>query len=332
VKNTPSAEDNLIARFFKPLATHPGAFGLADDAAVFAPPPGHEIVLKTDAVIAGVHFLPDDPPDAIARKALRANLSDLAGKGAQPAGFLLSIALPNGTDEAWLENFCGGLASDAEAYGCPLFGGDTDKTPGLLAITIFAFGTVPAGKMVQRAGANPGDVVAVSGSIGDAALGLKLRRDPALAARWTLSDDDRNFLVARYRIPEPRVALAPVLREYASAAMDISDGLAGDLAKLCRVSNVTARVEIANVPLSRGARIALAADPALREPILTGGDDYEILFTVPAARWESCVKAAAQAGIVVTAIGTIEAGDAAPGLIGGDGKPVAFARPSYSHF
>jgi thiamine-monophosphate kinase len=147
-----------------------------------------------------------------------------------------------------------------------------------------------------------------------------------------LSDDNRNFLVARYRIPEPRVALAPVLREYASAAMDISDGLAGDLAKLCRVSNVTARVEIANVPLSRGARSALAADPALREPILTGGDDYEILFTVPAARWEACVQAAAQAGVVVTAIGTVEAGDAAPGLIGGDGKPVAFARPSYSHF
>ncbi|NWG26879.1 MAG: thiamine-phosphate kinase [Pseudorhodoplanes sp.] len=328
----PSAEDNLIARFFKPLATHPGAFGLADDAAVFAPPPGHEIVLKTDAVIAGVHFLPDDPPDTVARKASRANLSDLAGKGAQPAGFLLSIALPKETDEAWLARFCAGLASDALAYGCPLFGGDTDRTPGLLAITILAFGTVPAGRMVQRAGATPGDVVAVSGSIGDAALGLKLRRDPALAARWSLSDEDRDFLLARYRIPEPRVALAPVLRECASAAMDISDGLAGDLAKLCRVSNVTASVEVAKVPLSPGARRALAADPALREPVLTGGDDYEILFTVPAARWKACAKAAAEAGVVVAAIGTIEAGDAAPVLIGDDGQAVTFARLSYSHF
>ena len=182
-----SAEDRLIARYFRPLATAPGAFGLSDDAAALTPPPGCDLVLTTDGVIAGVHFFPDDPPDTIGRKALRMNLSDLAAKGAKPAGFLLSLALPAGTDATWIAGFAAGLGEDAAAYGCPLFGGDTDHTPGPLAVSIAAFGTVPQGRMVRRSTAKAGDSIVVTGTIGDAALGVKVRRDPNLAQGWRLA-------------------------------------------------------------------------------------------------------------------------------------------------
>lgn len=332
MNNDPSREDKLIARYFKPLATHPGAFGLTDDAACFAPPTGHDLVLTTDAVLEGVHFLPTDPAEDVARKALRANLSDLAAKGAKPAGFLLSIALPAKIDGAWLERFCAGLAADAEAFECPLFGGDTDKTPGLLAITIFAFGHVPSGRMVRRAGANPGDIVAVSGVIGEAALGLMLARDASLSERWSLTDAERDSLIARYRVPQPRVRLAPILRDHVSAAMDVSDGLAGDLAKLCRVSGVTATSRVMDIPFSQSARKALAADPSLYEPLLAGGDDYEILCTVAPDRWDGFATAASAAGIAVTRIGTIAAGTQSPQIMDANGRPLVFAQPSHSHF
>src|SRR6202789_4108345 len=172
-----SAEQRLIARYFRPLATSPGAFDLGDDAAVLTPPPGCDLVVTTDGGIAGVHFFPDDPPEKIGRKVLRMNLSDLAAKGARPAGFLMSVALPAAVDEAWIAAFAAGLGGDAERYGCPLLGGDTDHTPGLLSVTITAFGIVPQGKMVRRASAKAGDLVVVTETIGDAALGLMLRRD-----------------------------------------------------------------------------------------------------------------------------------------------------------
>src|SRR6187401_2677376 len=169
-----SGEDSLIARYFRPIATDPGAFGLDDDAAVLKPS-GDDIVVTTDAIVEGVHFLPDDPPDTIARKALRVNLSDLAAKGAVPAGFVLTLALRN-ADEAWLKPFAAALGEDAGQFGCPLLGGDTVSTPGPLMISITAFGRVPPGKMVHRSGAGPGDRVVVTGTIGDAALGLAVLR------------------------------------------------------------------------------------------------------------------------------------------------------------
>src|SRR5262249_13132290 len=222
-----SAEDRLIARFFRPLASHPGALGLADDAAVLVPPAGCDLVRRTDAMVGSVHFLAEDRAAAIARKALRVNLSDLAAKGAVPAGFLLSLALPEPTSEAWLADFADGLRADAELYRCPLLGGDTDRTPGPAMVSIAAFGTVPQGEMVRGSGAKPGDAVFVSGTIGDAALGVRLRREPGLAARYGLGAEERDHLLARYLVPEPRMALAEVLRRHASAAMDVSDGLAG---------------------------------------------------------------------------------------------------------
>lgn len=328
----PSPEDLLIARFFKPLASHRGALGLSDDAAFFTPPAGQDLVLTTDAIRTGVHFLPDDPPADVARKALRVNLSDLAAKGAEPAGFLLSVALPADLDFAWLERFCAALAEDAAHFRCPLLGGDTDRTNEGLAVTIFAFGLLPRGSMVRRAGARPGDRVAVSGAIGEATLGLRLVRDRALARRWSLTDSERDALIARYRVPQPRTALAGLLRAHAHAAMDISDGLAGDLAKLCRVSGITAAIEAARVPLSAAACKALAAEPGLLPALLSGGDDYEILCAVAPDRWERFAAEAAASGIAVTAIGTFAGGNAAPRLLAPDGRPLVFASPSYSHF
>jgi len=325
-----SAEDRLIARYFRPLATAPGAFGLADDAAALTPPPGCDLVLKTDGVIAGVHFFPDDPPGSIGRKALRMNLSDLAAKGATPIGFLLSVALPPKTDEAWIAAFAAGLAEDAARYGCPLFGGDTDHTPGPISVSIAAFGTVPQGRMVLRSTAKAGDLVVVTGTIGDAALGVKLRGDRRLAESWRLTDAMAAHLEQRYLLPEPRTLLAGAVLNHAAAAMDVSDGLAGDLAKLCRASSLRADIDVSRVPLSDAARAAIAAAPALLETVLTGGDDYEIVLTLAPDKFAAFRGAAAAAGVAVTEIGRVQAGEGA--RFTHQGKALEFARPSYSHF
>jgi thiamine-monophosphate kinase len=322
-----TAEDRLIARYFKPLATHPGALGLTDDVACLTPPPGCDLVLTTDAIVAGVHFFPDDPPGMLARKAMRVNLSDLAGKGARPLGFLLSIGLTSDVSETWLSSFAKGLQKDAETYGCPLLGGDTDRVPGSLSVTVAMLGTVPSGTMVRRAGAKPGDRMFVTGTVGDAALGVRLRR----GAPWTVPLDAREFLLSRYLLPQPRIELADAVRTYCSAAMDVSDGLAGDATKLCRVSGVAASISVPMVPISDAARAALAADPALIEPILTGGDDYEILCAVPRDNVEPFQAAAAAAKVSVTEIGAVWAGEGVS-FIAGDGTALEFVRAGYSHF
>jgi thiamine-monophosphate kinase len=328
--NAGSAEDRLIARYFRPLATAPGAFELGDDAAVVTPPAGCDLVLTTDGVISGVHFLPDDTPGHIARKVLRMNLSDLAAKGAKPIGFLLSIALPARTEESWIAAFAAGLGEDAKHYDCPLLGGDTDHTPGPLSISITAFGTVPSGGMVRRSTAKAGDIVVVSGTIGDAALGLLLGREIGLAERWSLSAASWNHLRQRYLLPQPRNALAEAVLRHASAAMDVSDGLAGDLAKLCRASGVAAEAEVESVPLSDAARTALSADPKLIETVLTGGDDYEIVLTVPPAKLDGFRAAAKGAGVPVSQIGRVTSGRGTRFLRAGE--VLSFARSSYSHF
>jgi thiamine-monophosphate kinase len=330
-KSHVSGEDRLIARHFKPLARHPGALGLIDDAATVRAPKGHELVLTVDAIVGGVHFFQDDAPDAIARKAVRVNLSDLAAKGAKPAGFLLTLALPTGIGDAWMKRFSRALGADAEHYGCPLFGGDTVRTPGPLMVSIMAFGTLPKGRMVRRDGAKVGDHLVVTGTIGDAALGLALRTAPQTRRVWKLDGRSAEHLVARYLVPEPRNALAAAIRRYASGAMDVSDGLVGDLAKLCRASGVAAELDAPRVPLSRAARAALAADSGLIETILTGGDDYEVVATVPPRKLAAFRAAARVAGVPVTPIGRIVAGRGTR-VHGPDGKLLAFARGSFSHF
>jgi thiamine-monophosphate kinase len=325
-----SGEDRLIARYFRPLARHPGALGLADDAALLTPPAGCDLVLTTDGIIAGVHVFPDAPADAVARRALRVNLSDLAAKGANPAGFLLAVALPAGTGEEWMAAFARGLDEDAEYYRCPLLGGDTDHTPGPLSVSITVVGTLPSGTMVRRSGARAGDVLFVTGSIGDAALGLTLRQDPKAGA--SLTSAQRDHLLMRYLTPEPRNALAETLRTHASAALDISDGLAGDLSKLCRASGVSTQIDAGRVPLSDAAKAFVAAEPPLLERALTGGDDYEILAAVPVQKIEGFRAGARAADVPVTEVGHLGAGNAAPQFLGSDRRPLTFERLSYSHF
>jgi thiamine-monophosphate kinase len=326
----PSAEDSLIARYFRPLATDAGAFGLTDDAAILKST-GDELVVTTDAIVEGVHFLPGDPPDTIARKALRVNLSDLAAKGAAPAGFVLTLAL-RGADDAWLAPFARGLGEDALMFQCPLLGGDTVSTPGPLMISVTAFGRVPQGRMVRRNGAKAGDRVVVSGTIGDAALGLDILRGGAATAALAEDAEARDMLIGRYRIPQPRLDLAQAVRDHASAAMDVSDGLAGDLAKLCAASGVSAAIDAHSIPLSGAARSLLSRGVVGIESILSGGDDYEILCTVPENRFEGFAEAARLAAVAVTSIGTIIAGSSVPRFIDGQGTEIALPRRSYSHF
>jgi thiamine-monophosphate kinase len=329
-KETPSGEDSLISRYFRPLATDPGAFNLDDDAAVLKAL-GEDIVVTTDAIVEGVHFLPDDPPDTVARKALRVNLSDLAAKGASPAGFVLTLALRS-ADDAWLTAFARGLGEDAGLFRCPLLGGDTVSTPGPLMISITAFGRVPAGKMVHRSGAKPGDRVVVTGTIGDAALGLDILRGGAVAA--VLADDAaaKAMLVGRYRIPQPRNALAQAVRDHAGAAMDVSDGLAGDLAKLCAASGVSAVIDAPGIPLSAAAAALLAGGSVGIEAIVAGGDDYEVLCAVPENRLAAFAQAAGAAGVAVTSIGAVVAGVSAPKFLDAQGSEIGLKRLSYSHF
>ena len=328
--NPPSGEDSLIARYFKPLATDPGAFNLDDDAAALKAQ-GEDIVVTTDAIVEGVHYLPGDPPETIARKALRVNLSDLAAKGATPAGFVLTLALRT-VDDAWLKPFAVALGEDAVSFACPLLGGDTVSTPGPMMISVTAFGRVPAGKMVHRSGAKPGDRVVVSGTIGDAALGLDILKGGPAAAALAGGTAAREALIGRYRVPQPRNALAVAVRDHAHAAMDVSDGLAGDLTKLCAVSGVSAAINAAAVPLSPATAGLLKQGAASLEALISGGDDYEILCTIPEARFEAFEQAARQARVAVTSIGAIIAGKAAPTFLDAQGRELVLTRRSWSHF
>lgn len=310
----------LIAELFAPLSKNaPGAFGLTDDAAVLAPPPGHELVLKTDAIVEGVHFFRTDPPDVIAKKALRVNLSDLAAKGAVPMGYLMALLLPDWPDMAWLRAFVDGLAADQAAFGLSLMGGDTSATPGPLAISISAFGHVPVGTMIRRGGATPGDLVFVSGTIGDAGGGLATLKE---------SRPDTH-LVARYRVPEPRLGLGQALRGVASASLDVSDGLMADLGHIAGVSKVRIEVDAARIPLSQALKALWGADAALHAA--TAGDDYEIAFTAPASRRGEVSAAAARSGVAVAEIGRVKAGEGAV-LLDAQGREIVLARGGYTHF
>lgn len=323
------SEDDLIANLFAPIAG-PGALGLKDDVACLTPPAGCDLVITKDALVAGVHFFADDPPETIARKALRVNVSDVIAKGADPLGFLLAAALPDDVRLDWLQAFAQALGQDAAFYSCPLLGGDTVRTPGPLTLSITALGSVPNGRMVARTGAQVGDAIYVSGSIGDAALGLYMRGDaPAWVAQLSLGD--REILRQRYLVPQPRFALRHVLRDHAHGAMDLSDGLVGDLSKMMRASGAGARVELARVPLSDAAKAAIALDGALLETALTGGDDYEILCTIAPDQCASFEAGAQSVGVMVTRIGDVVAGEATS-FVDASGAQRIFKRDSFSHF
>lgn len=327
---TRTGEQKLIAEIFAPLAKHPGAFALGDDAARVSLRAGQDQIVTTDTLVEGVHFMAKTPPGLIAQKALRVNLSDLAAKGAKVRAYLLNIAVPGDVNRNWLKKFAAGLAADQDFFGCALIGGDTVRTSGPLVITVTALGTVPKGKMVRRAGAMPGDLVFVSGTMGDGVLGLaEARRDKILAG---LTQHHRKMVKHRYLLPQPRVELAPILVRFAHAAMDISDGLAGDLAQLCRASHLTARIDVGDIPFSAAARTWVARNPEHVVRLVTGGDDYEILCAIPPGRAKAFERAAARARVPLTPIGTFVPGVLPPVFARADGHDLAFETMSFSHF
>jgi thiamine-monophosphate kinase len=327
------SEDELIATIFAPLAG-PGGLRLEDDAALLQVPPGEELVLTKDMLVAGMHFFADDPPGAIARKALRVNLSDLAAKAAEPRGFLLGLGLPGDWQEDWLKTFAAGLGEDCTSFAIALLGGDTVRTPGPLTLSITAIGSVPQGKMVPRGGAKAGDHLFVTGTIGDAALGLKLRQTKDEDRAWigTLGGEQCAHLLDRYLLPQPRLGLRGALRNYAHAAMDISDGFVGDLSKMLRLAGLTTEIDAGQVPLSDAARAALAAEPQLLGPILCGGDDYEILCAVPPGEKADFAASAEAAGIKLREIGICITGGMPVRIRGAEGEPLSFAIGSFQHF
>jgi thiamine-monophosphate kinase len=324
------SEAEAIALLAPLAASLPGAFGLKDDCAVLAPSEGSEFVLTTDPIVEGVHFLGDDAPEDIAWKALAVNVSDLAAKAARPVAYLMAIAFPESPRHTWLQRFANGLATVQGRFGCALIGGDTDRRPGPLTIAITVLGEVPRGGMVRRATAGAGDRLFLSGSLGDAALGLRLRRAPALADAWGLTAAEAKLLTDRYTRPEPRLALAAALRAYASAAMDVSDGLAKDAGRLCAASGLSARIMAAAIPLSPPCAKALAAVSSLQPLAVAGGDDYEVLAAVPPHAAAAFAAAAAAAGIVVTEIGGLAVG-AGLLIIGADGAPMTLAQSGWDH-
>ena len=324
--------EEAIVRLLAPLAQgFAGAFDLQDDCALLTPEPGTELVLKTDPVAEGIHFLTDDAPEDVAWKALAVNASDLAAKAAQPIGYLMALSFPEAPTRAWLTRFAAGLQAAQAAFGCHLIGGDTDRRPGPLTVTISIVGSVPSGRMVRRGTAQAGEAVVVSGTLGDAALGLMLRRSPGVADDWGLSPDDARHFHERYARPQPRLCLRAALREHASAAMDLSDGLAKDLGRLCVASGCAARVGLAHVPVSPAAAKALAADASLWPRIVAAGDDYEVLATVPAPSLDAFRSMAEASGVPLTPIGATMAGTGII-IVGHDGAPLELDRMGWDHF
>jgi thiamine-monophosphate kinase len=311
-------EFTLIARHFAPLAGAAG-LGLLDDAAVFTPPPGRELVVTADAMVAGVHFPPDDPPRLIGQKLLRVNLSDIAAMGAVPLGYLLTVSAPRGTDEAWFAAFADGLAADQAAYGVQLLGGDTTSTPGPITLSVTLLGHVAPGTAWRRSGAQAGDGLWVTGTIGDGVLGLA-------AVRGEIADPDGS-LAGRYRLPTPRLGLP--LQGVVSAAMDVSDGLVQDAGHMARASGVGLVIETELVPVSAAGR---AAGLRFVESGSAGGDDYELLLAVPPAGEAALLAGARAAGVAVTRIGRFAAG--APEVTGvrADGSVVVLGGGGWSHF
>ncbi|MBW6396511.1 thiamine-phosphate kinase [Roseomonas sp. HJA6] len=314
----------LIARHFLPLAGE-GALGLSDDAALLDVPPGRQLVLAADAMIAGVHFLPDDPPNTIGRKLLRVNLSDLAAMGAVPLGYLMTTAFRRGTTDDWIAGFVAGLAEDQRSFGLAALGGDTVTTPGPTCLSLTILGSVAPGRAIRRVGARPGDDIWVSGTIGDGALGLRV-------LRGELPDDAAGHLARRYRLPEPRLALGQAIAGVIHAGMDVSDGLVQDLGHLCRAAGCGAELDAAAVPLSPAAAALIAGDAALLPAILTGGDDYELLFTAAPTAAAAVQGASRAAAVPVTRIGRMVEGAPEVQVRGADGRVLTLTRGGWSHF
>ncbi|MCH4090884.1 thiamine-phosphate kinase [Acetobacter sp.] len=316
-------EFSFIRRHFRRLAGR-DALDLTDDAAVFTPPSGKQLVIAADAMVEGVHFLPDDPPDTIGRKLLRANLSDMAAMGARPFGWLLTLACPKADgryNDAWFEAFSDGLAEDQALFGVSLLGGDTTSTRGPLVLSLTILGDVSPSHALRRNGAQNGDGLWVTGTIGDGALGL-------LALQNRVADST-GWLTKRYRLPQPRLGLD--LSGIAHAVMDVSDGLVQDIGHLARESGLGARLNVDSVPLSDAARTVVADDDGLAL-CLTGGDDYELLLAVPDDQTPALLSRCRAQGVAVTRIGDFVSAQKGVQVLRHDGSPFPLRRQGWSHF
>jgi thiamine-monophosphate kinase len=318
----------MIAKLFSPLAADdPGAFGLTDDAATVKVPPEQDLVVTKDVLVEGVHFLRDDPPDLLAKKALRVNLSDLAAKGATPHSYFLGLSLAPWIGDDWLTKFAVGLADDQKRFAIGLSGGDTTATPGPLTLSVTALGTVPAGRMIRRKGARPRDVVFVTGTIGDAGAGLAILKGEGVG----LPDLVRAALISRYQLPEPRVGLGPLLLGIASAALDVSDGLLADLGHIAKLSDVRIALDAPKIPVSAATRALWGQGAEAVVRAATSGDDYEIAFTAPASMRSRVEELSRTSGVAITEIGRVEAGNGVH-LLDDKGKPISVPRTGYTHF
>ena len=299
-----TGEFDRIKRFFAPLASgFPGALGLSDDAAILAPTAGHEFVVTTDTLVEGVHFIGDEPPARIAAKMLRVNLSDLAAMGARPVAYTLNVALPRDVNDEWLADFCAGLAADQREFGINLMGGDSVATPGPKVFTVTAFGETPTGCALRRNGARSGDLVFVSGTIGDSALGLRVVR-----GEFSTPDTQASAeLTGRYHLPRPRLVLGTALVGLASAAADVSDGLLADLGHITQASGVGATLEWRAIPLSDAARSIAPQVPDMKAVVLGGGDDYELVFTAPPDAVAALAVLSERLSVAISQIGVVTA-------------------------
>ncbi len=326
-RRQPLDEFKLIETLLAPLAQGaPGTFGLTDDAAVVTPQDGQELVVTTDAMVRGVHYLPEDPPAEIGRKLLRVNLSDLASMGASPEAYLLTLAISPETTLSWLEEFVRGLADDQREFGVRLIGGDTVRSPTTDLFSITALGWAPSAKVISRRGARPRDEIYVSGTIGDAVLGLA-------CAKGTVDVDDtakRHFLT-RFRRPDPRIELGTRLAGLASACLDVSDGLVADLAHLCDASGVGAVVNATAVPVSTPAAQQVTADQGLLISLITGGDDYELVFTAPAAEANAIGRLGHDLALPLTKVGRIVEGRGVH-VVNDAGEEISIEQGGYAHF
>ncbi len=324
------SEFELIESLFGPLAMgFPGALGLKDDAALLDPPAGYSVVVTADAIVAGVHFRPDDPPDLIACKLVRVNLSDLAAMGAKPWVMVATMAFPDSASEDWISCFATGLSHERQQFGIPLIGGDTLVTPGPATFSLTAFGLVSQGQALRRSGAHPGDILYVTGTIGDGALGLRV-----LAGQLSFSGDESELaahLINRYHLPQPRLTAGAGLLGMATACIDVSDGLLQDLSHLCQESGVGARLVMKRLPLSPSAVAAVRQTPSWLEAIVSGGDDYELLFTAPPSTQKALEELAQTTATAITAVGTIVAGGNDI-VFDFEGTTVPFSRLGYQHF
>jgi thiamine-monophosphate kinase len=317
-------EFDLIASFFAPLARgDERGLNLLDDGAVLPQRDGRDTIVSTDTFVSGVHFFVNESPAIIARRLLRVNLSDIAAMAAEPVGYFLNLSLSAEIDDSWIKEFAAGLSAEQEEFGISLWGGDTTRTPGNLTLSVTLLGELPSGAAVRRSTARDGDRVFVSGTIGDAGLGLSRLADG-------VDQDDK--LVRRYQLPDPRVDLGIALRDIVSAMADVSDGLISDLGHICNSSEKSATITAEDIPLSAGARSELEAGNIDLGGLLTSGDDYELVFTVPPSRLDQVLESAACSGTTITKIGVMGNDTSGVRLLAKDGTEVSLQGSGYRHF